>query len=297
MSLNLSPMRSIILRMADIRIHVEILGAPSLPSPPSYYTPFLCGNGKRDAELIFWQLTGSRGKPSHESDPAHRSPILQSALAKERFLQRRENELASIRPHYLEILCPSEQRLEVFLDKKLDHWEKLEGHLFSLAACLIGDKRGLLMHGAGFEIGGVSAIVIGPSGAGKSTFVNLTHPDFLISDDLVAIANVSENPILYSTPLGGATDGQRNVPLNAVFFPRKDVDFSITTLPPMKAFLTYWFEHRHYVYRLFKPYTTKYFENAYSLFQRVPSFEVSFSQDFLDIEQIKYVMRMSQKQP
>lgn len=124
--------------------------------------------------------------------------------------------------------------------------------------------------------------------------MRLFAPDFLLSDDMVGITSIDQEPVIGATPLGGYTDGPMGGPLRAIFFPKKAPRFSIEPLHPHDAFLKFWAEHSEYIYKLFTPYVAMFFKNAYELFQRVPAYELAFALDKFDKDAVRSVLENPQ---
>ena len=180
--------------------------------------------------------------------------------------------------------------MEVYAFDTMDMARNLGGYMFHLLGCVLAARHGLLSHGAGFVMSDAAGVVIGPSGAGKSTAVGLLEHDFLLSDDLVAVSGLDDTPVLYATPFGGATDGARCASLRALFFVHKTSRFSLQRIPPREALRRYLSEHGEYIGQLFEPYIALAFKNAHAMFSRVPSYELCFSREYVDTQQIRRVL-------
>jgi hypothetical protein len=171
------------------------------------------------------------------------------------------------------------------------HFDQLKNCFIIFLQCLLSEQSGLIFHGAGFILAGGGGVFTGPSGAGKTTAVSLIDKEFLLSDDLVAITEINNQPIIHSTPIGGKTDGNHHAKLNAIFFLKKADTFAIRRVDRREAIERYLAEHSDYISRNFQPIVRQTFLNAYQLFEKVPAFEVSFSRDYIDPEQIRNAMR------
>lgn len=164
---------------------------------------------------------------------------------------------------------------------------KLE--LVQLMLTLLSDRSGLLIHAAGVGLGGQAIIVTGPSGAGKSTAAGLLN-GHLLSDDMVVLTHLSERPLAHSTTFGGKSDGPVTLPLAAILFPRQARSFALRRLSAREAFIRYQHEHGSYLSHTLQPCRQRLALSALNLFERVPSFEMSFTRDSLDHQAIQEVV-------
>lgn len=217
-------------------------------------------------------------------------PVLQHSQVRARYDRRTESEFVTLKWNHLAILNAVDDSLEVFLLHSSRVIQRIEAFIFQSLAYLLAPRNGILIHGSGFALSQSCGLVTGPSGAGKSTSVRMIAPDSLLSDDMVGITKIDQEPIIWATPLGGLTDGPMNGPLRAIFFPKKASHFSIELLRPHNAFLKYWAEHSEYIHKLFAPYVAMYFKNAYELFQKVPAYELAFALDSFDREAVRNVL-------
>ncbi len=164
---------------------------------------------------------------------------------------------------------------------------KLE--LVQLLLTLLSGRDGLLIHAAGVGLGDQAVIVTGPSGAGKSTAARLLNGR-LLSDDMVVLTGLNEKPLAHSTTFGGLSDGPASLPLSAVIFPHQAKSFALRRLSTREAFLRYQHEHGSYLSHTLQVCRRNLALAALSLFERVPSFEMSFTRDSLDHQAIQQVV-------
>ena len=279
--------------IADNRLSVEVPDQyDDLFSLP-VFDPFLTNDSAdANARLVIQTFPKPPTRPGRLSVKTTRSPreeeypILRYTGAR----QHSRNDLAFLHPELLVIFRQLTNTMEVYMFETSNIIDRFHNYLTLLLAYLLAAKNGMLLHGAGFAIAGAAAVVIGPSGAGKSTAAGLMNPDFLLSDDIVSLTNVNQLPTLHSTPFGGRTDGVMSAPLRAIFFPKKGTNFSIQPIPPRTALLRYLQEHTDYIKKLFKPHIRMVFENAHTMFRKVPSYELCFSPEYIDNEEIRRLL-------
>jgi hypothetical protein len=282
-----------VLAIADNRLTVEVPDHYGDLFSLPVFDPFLtCDNDNADARLVIQTFPKPSTRPDPFSvkrvcpPPGQQYPILRYACA----CQQGNNDLTFVHPELLLIFRQVTNTMEIYRFETSNMIDRFHDHLMLLLACLLSANNGILLHGAGFAISGVAGVLIGPSGAGKSTAAGLMQHDFLLSDDVVSLTNVSKVPTLHSTPFGGRTDGLMSAPLRAIFFPEKSSDFSIRPISPRAALLRYLQEHGDYIKKLFKPHIRMAFENAHMMFRKIPSYEMSFSPDYIDREEIRRLL-------
>lgn len=151
---------------------------------------------------------------------------------------------------------------------------------------VLAARGSLLVHAAGVDLGDFGAIVAGPSGAGKSTAARLLG-GHILSDDIILVSSIGHRPVVFSTPLGCVTDGARHCLLGAVLFPKKALAFQLRELSRREASLRFFAEHSSYmVANSFDTLRTAILHLTSRLFDKVPSFEMSFSRDHIDSQAI-----------
>jgi hypothetical protein len=287
------------LRVAGIRTQIQLPAEIRSPSLPPGYEAFICDGLGTDAHLTIRAFPRPSPSALPFVDPdgadlreAQAYPILRYTRAGERFQHRRDGELVLVTPTHLIVFQPAGNRMEVFLFDGVDLAHQLAGYMFHLLGCVLAARKGLLLHGAGFVMAGAAGVVIGPSGAGKSTAVELLGYDFLLSDDMVAVAELDGAPILHATPFGGPSDGARSGSLRALFFVRKASSFVLERIAPRAALQRYLSEHGEYISQLFQPYVALAFRSAHAMFERVPAYELCFSPEYIDRQEILRVLSM-----
>ena len=219
------------------------------------------------------------------------NPILNCPIPFERYERREQKEFVSF--DYLKqlvILNPDEMFLDVYFLETEYAVDLIESKLFLLLTILFSTEVSMMIHGAGFSISGGAGAIIGPNLAGKSTAASLIEYDILLSDDKLAITDIATIPILHATPIGGKTDGKNHALLKAIFLLKKSKDFSIRKINPRDALSRFFVEHWDYIGKLFKPYVINIFQNAYSLFQKVPVYELSFSKEYINNDEIRRIL-------
>ena len=280
----------LVLCIAGVKVGVEVPDRYKGRFPLPSYSAFLTTDTAADVRLVVRTFPSPSNRTGSVFDPDRDYPILECAPAADRYRHRRADDLVILSSIHLIVLDRQLNLMEVYCFDTQRTPKYIGGHIFSLLACMLAERDGVLLHGVGFILSGVSGAVIGPSGAGKSTAVRLLEHDSLLSDDVVAVTGLSQIPILHATPLGGPTDGVMSAPMKALLFPTKGPRFSVDPIPPKLAFLRYWREHSDYLGRLFKPYAAQIFQNAHGLFHKVPSYELSFSRDYVDTEEIRRLL-------
>jgi hypothetical protein len=100
----------------------------------------------------------------------------------------------------------------------------------------LAHREGLIIHSAGFELGGAAFVVPGVSGAGKSTLTGLVAeglPDATpLSDERMIVRSRAGTFEAWGTPwMGTAQVAQnRHAPLRALLFPVKDTSHRLSRL-------------------------------------------------------------------
>jgi hypothetical protein len=261
--------------------------------PPGY--AFFLDNSETDSQARLGfstfppppELEECSAREFNPEAPEEKYPILNFVEAR----QESSDDFAIVSRDAVTIFRRISRVMEVYLFEDPHIVERFEKYASMFMACLLAEDNGLLLHGSGFILDGMSGAVIGPSGAGKSTAARLIDHDFLLSDDAVAVTGVGDKtPLLNATPFGGKTDGVGEAPLKALFFPRKSEQFAIRPITPREALVRYLNEHAEYISEPFKPYVKMTFENAHEMFQKVPSYELSFSKDYIDTDAIREVL-------
>lgn len=82
--------------------------------------------------------------------------------------------------------------------------------LRSLWATLLALNGGLLLHASAVRTGPSQAIAfLGRSGAGKSTVCLMFGNENVLNDEMIAVTNISKEPLVHSTPFYGSLGGPR----------------------------------------------------------------------------------------
>lgn len=196
----------------------------------------------------------------------------------------KNDELVYQKRRRLHVYNFEQQKIEFFAFENRNLNNLIDAKLFISLASFLSFHSSILIHGAGFSINCQGYIASGVSGAGKSTFWQLLKPDFLLSDDVVAVTHINEVPKVHATPIGGMTDGERVEELKAIFFLNKNNSFKVKLLNPREAFIRFWEEQLPELSRLFPKVIPFVFKNARLLFDKIPAYEISFSKDYIDRE-------------
>ena len=257
------------------RVGVALRGAVPAGFPGPWMGSFLAAGEGADVRLILTVLPAAEGPGGGDLARAH--PAVGA-----RYRGRGADELVWSWPHHLALYDPRGRVMEVYQRELAGTVDVIEGYLRRLVGGRLARQGDLLLHGAGFTLGGAAAAAIGPSGAGKSTAARLMGADFLLSDDVVAVADCAGAPTLHATPLGGATDGAASGPLRALFFPRQAERFALRPMAPREALPRYWAEHWEYHFWYLREEVGLVFANAHALFGRVPAYELAFAPDGID---------------
>ena len=226
-------------------------------------------------------------------------PVLQHDLTRQVMAGREMNEYILVQPTRLAIFDPAKLEITAFVSERSEekNAQSVQAFIFMLAAFVLAERGGLLIHAYGLVVDGLSCAIVGPSDAGKSTAGSLIQKDCILSDDVIGITGVGSRPYAHASPLAtsGITDGPCKAPLAAVFFPVKAARFDLQPISPRDAFLRYLDEHADYIGRLIKPIKTRYFDHAHALFHQVPAYELHFTKDYIDSGRIREVMGRGKK--
>ena len=263
------------IELLGTRAGVALRGVAPAGFPGREYGPFLAADGAADVRLIVTVLPAAAGPGGDDLVRAH--PAVGA-----RYRRRGADELVWSWPHHLALYDPRGRVMEVYQSELPGVLDVIEGYVRRLVGGRLARQGDLLLHGAGWLLDGAAAAAIGPSGAGKSTAARLMGPDFLLSGDVVAVADCAGAPALHATPLGGATDGAGSGPLRALFFPRRADGFALRPMARREAFARYWAEHWEYNFWYLRDEVGPVFENAHALFARVPAYELAFAPDGID---------------
>ena len=226
--------------------------------------------------------------------PLDEFPILHHPPAMAAFKSRSKKSAHRLNPYTLAIYEPSERKMVTFGFPPATPLTRLRFHGVQAFCGLFAEDDGLLVHGAGFVLNGQGGLFLGPSGAGKSTAVGLLKPDRLLSDDAIAITDVSGNTEVHATPLGNITDGPAAAPLRAVFFLRQGTEFKLERLGVHDAINRFTNGQADLLCSMLKPHVGLTFKNAHRLFQRIPSFLMTFERDRINKEAIADVLNLGQ---
>ena len=245
----------------------HIIDPNSLPSPPKADIP---GDG-----------------------PIESFPILHLSSIQDTFDKRTSQAACRLRPHTLAIYEPSTRTMETFGFPPATPLTRLRFHGVQAFCGLFAEDDGLLVHGAGFVLDGHGGLLLGPSGAGKSTAVELLKADRLLSDDAIAVTDASGDAMVHATPLGNTTDGPASAPLRAVFFLRQGSEFKLERLGVHDAINRFTNGQADLLCSMLKPHVGLTFKNAHRLFQKVPTYLMTFERDRINKEAIMEVLRQS----
>jgi hypothetical protein len=271
----------------------------SLLSEDRAYLPFVSRDHRVDARLSLVGVARSELDPvwaeaaAPEGETTEESSILACPSVAARYRERKPSELARVDSTTVTFLDPSTWTMECLSFGASDapfaiYWTHIQ--LRSLVSSMLAAAGDLLLHGSGFVIDGLAAAVIGPSEAGKTTAARLVNGDRLLSDDMVAVTDVDQQPCLHATPLGRDSDGPGSAPLRAIFFPRKQAAFSLRPLTARDALIRSAREQADTFQSLFQPYGGMAIRNLARLFRKVPAYELGFSLDGIDRDAIRRVL-------
>jgi hypothetical protein len=273
----------------DLPHPFDLLGIPG-------YRPFLAGPGHRHGGLRVHWVSHSELHPDWVSQslvrggPFEYRPILNCPTVEQRYRGRQADELILLGVGVADYLQPATWTMESFAFPPVDVARYLRSRIFCLLGSHLAANAGLLLHGSGFVIDGLAAAAIGPPDAGKTTAARLAQGDRLLSDDVVAVTNLLDQPQLHATPLGRESDGVGAAPLRAIFFPRKQATFSLKPISAREVLIRSAAEQADTFQSLFPPYGGMAIRNLGHLFRKVPAYELGFSLDGIDREAIRRVL-------
>lgn len=147
---------------------------------------------------------------------------------------------------------------------------------------LLAPKKGVIVHAAGFQKGGVGALFAGVSGAGKSTLTELVsgQPDLLpLSDDRVVVRRIGDRVQVFGTPWPGEAGvaSRASARLGSVVILRQADHHGMRPLDPREAFdrllptvSILWYD---------ADLSTAALSWCHELLQEVPAYELSFRRD------------------
>ncbi|MEZ4271425.1 MAG: hypothetical protein R3C68_08330 [Myxococcota bacterium] len=97
-----------------------------------------------------------------------------------------------------------------------------------------------MLHGSAIRLGEAGVAFVGRSGAGKSTACSMFGNDAILNDELIAITDIDQNPVVHATPFSGSLDAprtRRQASLKMLLGLTQATHNHITPLTPNKALL------------------------------------------------------------
>lgn len=161
--------------------------------------------------------------------------------------------------------------------------------LILLCEQLLPKFNATLLHSAGVVRNKKADIFLAPSMGGKTTVTELAKGSFILSDDQTLLRKIDGEFFAFSTPFGRRTSGFKKVKPGGFFFLKKSKSFSLSRLKPMDALARAWYSHRFFWQKTSPLARNKVFSLWYELFKGFPSYEMEFTKEFIDWDEIDRV--------
>lgn len=148
----------------------------------------------------------------------------------------------------------------------------------------------MLMHGASVVIENKAALFLASDGGGKTTTVSKFHADQILNDDHIVIKKDENYIKIHSTPFGTIFNGNKSVPLRAIFLIHKSNSFKIAMARPYSVLEYIWSEHLINSTILPKRVRLDLFNLLFNIVMHVPTYDLYLKKGEIDFQVLSQVM-------